>query len=251
MELRRSPRASPARDLREVDVGEVAGRRDDQVGRPPGRRRRRCAAGVGSTCRPAPARGRASTTPSVVLLARAPRRAIRAARPGDRSTSVANALSGPQLSTSSVARERHGSPAASAPHELLEREAVALRERRALALPVVGQQHQVVAPRRTLARPRDGAHLAVDLDELLHRLRALRAGVVGDLVVAQVVGVDDGRAAVHLADHEVREHVAHDRRRGARGAPGRACRARSGAPRRAAAGRAPGTTRGRPSTRTG
>ena len=58
---------------------------------------------------------------------------------------------------------------------------------------------------------RQAAHHAVDAVELIHGLRPLGAGVVGDLVVAQVVGVDDGRPAAHLADDEVDEHVAHDR----------------------------------------
>ncbi len=36
---------------------------------------------------------------------------------------------------------------------------------------------------------------------------------MGDLVVAEVVGIDDGSAAAHLADDEVNDHVLHDRGR--------------------------------------
>ncbi len=68
----------------------------------------------------------------------------------------------------------------------------------------------MVVARRILGGARERAHHAIDAVQLLHRLRPLRAGVVGDLVVAQVVRVDDGRTPAHLADDEIDDHVAQD-----------------------------------------
>ena len=68
--------------------------------------------------------------------------------------------------------------------------------------------------RRLTGRPRQAAHHPVDPIELVHRLGALGTGMMGDLVVAEVVGVHDRRAPVHLADDQVGRHVAHERRRG-------------------------------------
>ena len=96
--------------------------------------------------------------------------------------------------------------------ELLEGHPVAVVERSALGLAVIADHDEVVAPRRVLGGSREAAHHAIDAVELLHGLGTLGTGMVGDLVVAEVVGVDDRRAPAHLADDEVGEHVAHDRR---------------------------------------
>ena len=78
--------------------------------------------------------------------------------------------------------------------ELVQVVAVALLERRALGLPVVGEDDDLVRARREPAGALDPAELLVELAQRLERVRALEARVVGDLVVARERRVD-GRAA--------------------------------------------------------
>ena len=70
-------------------------------------------------------------------------------------------------------------------HELVEPVAVALRERRALRLPVVGEDDDLVRPRGVSARALDAPELLVELAQGLERVRSLQAGVMRDLVVAR------------------------------------------------------------------
>ena len=94
--------------------------------------------------------------------------------------------------------------------ELVEPVAVALLERRALRLPVVGQDDDLVRPRRVAARALDAAELLVELAQRLERVGALEAGVVRDLVVARERRVDRGAAAHHVGEHAEHDQVADD-----------------------------------------
>ena len=76
--------------------------------------------------------------------------------------------------------------------------AVALLERRALRLAVVGEHDDLVRARRVAARALDAAELLVELAQRLERVGALEAGVVRDLVVARERRVDGGPAAHHV-----------------------------------------------------
>ena len=115
---------------------------------------------------------------------------------------------------------------------LAEALAVALEERRAQALAVVGQDDELVRPGRVLGRLHDGPDRRVDAVERLERLDPLRAAVVGELVVVREVRVDHVRPAVHLGDdqrgvHVAQEHVARGAHPGvleARGASAAGCR---------------------------
>ena len=66
---------------------------------------------------------------------------------------------------------------------LAQRLAVALEERRAEALAVVGEDDELVRARRALGRLDERRDRAVDAVERLERLDPLRARVVRDLVV--------------------------------------------------------------------
>src|SRR5437868_2689241 len=103
--------------------------------------------------------------------------------------------------------------------ERFERLAIALREHRAGALPVVGEDDEAIRPRRI-----HGGHLD-DPDDLVKatyrvaRLDALGSGAVRDLVVVDEVDVDRGRVSPHLLDHERGAQMAqqHVRRRAREG----------------------------------
>ena len=86
--------------------------------------------------------------------------------------------------------------------DVLERHAVALEERPAEALAVVGEDDEAIGTGRLGGDLLEDADLAVDAVERVERLGPLRAAVVGDLVVVGVVEVDDRRAAPHLLHHE-------------------------------------------------
>ena len=88
--------------------------------------------------------------------------------------------------------------------------AVALLERRALCLPMVGQDDELVRARCVAPCPRDPAELLVELAQRLERVGALEARVVGDLVVARERGVDGGAPAHHVGQHAEDDEVAHD-----------------------------------------
>ncbi len=89
--------------------------------------------------------------------------------------------------------------------EVVEPVPVALLEGRALCLPVVGEDDQLVGPRRVAAGTLDLGELVVELAQRLERVGALEAGVVGDLVVAR-----EGRVDRRSAPHEVGEHARDD-----------------------------------------
>ena len=119
-------------------------------------------------------------------------------------TSPRNVLSWPQSSICAVAAATDALPPISERTHVLEGHAVALQERRAEALAVVGEDDEAVGTRRVLGRLAQRPQLAVDAVERVERLRSLGAAVVGDLVVVGVVHVDDRRAAQHLLDDERR-----------------------------------------------
>ncbi len=97
-----------------------------------------------------------------------------------------------------------------APHQLVERVAVALLEGRALGLAVVREDDDLVRPRRVLAGPLEPAELLVELAQRLERVGTLEPGVVGDLVVARERRVHGGTAGHHVGEHAVHDQVAHD-----------------------------------------
>jgi hypothetical protein len=96
--------------------------------------------------------------------------------------------------------------------ELLERDAVALQERGALALAVVGEHDDVVRTWSFGDGQLQSAQLVVEPAERVEGGRRGDAGVVCDLVVADEVGVGGGDAAVDVADQRVHRDVAQDGR---------------------------------------
>ena len=129
----------------------------------PGRRRR------GSETSFLAASRRLRPVASVTRVADHRRLLVAAGEPGDR-----------------AARER-------ALDQVVEPVAVALLERRALGLAVIGEDDDLVRARRVAARALDPRELLVELAQRLERVGALEPGVVGDLVVARE-GRVDGRA---------------------------------------------------------
>ena len=94
--------------------------------------------------------------------------------------------------------------------ELVEPVAVALLEGRALRLPVVREDHDLVRARRVPARAPDAAELLVELAEGLERVGALEARVVSDLVVACEGRIHGRAAAHHVAEDAEDDEVADD-----------------------------------------
>ena len=176
-----------------------------------------------------------STTPSVVWLGER--------RAGD---GRADALAAGDLRQHRVDERRplarglrldeRGPPAHEVADDLAEALAVALLERRAEALAVVGEDHELVRARRVLGGLGQGADRLVDAVERLERLDPLGAAVVGELVVVGEVRVDDVRAAIHLLDDQRDVHVAqqdvargaHARRTSCRDASAAGCPDRTG-----------------------
>ena len=176
-----------------------------------GRRRRSCP-GACACCRPWPRRRRGRPSPAA---RRRRRYAVTSPPASERSTSVVEAV------------------------------AVALLERGALGLAVVGEDDDLVGPRRVAAGALDAPELLVELAQRLERVGALEARVVRDLVVARERRVDRGAPAHHVGQHaeddEVADEHAHRRaqervdaaavaaraaRRGGAAAPRRPARAR-------------------------
>ena len=164
----------PVRALHQVDEPEVARAEDDDVAV-----RRDLGALVLAPCR----RGRSPRR------ARAP---------------IAVAFSSPAStpSTSPPDSERSTSSSSAV--------AVALPERRALGLAVVGEHDDLVGPRRVAARALDHPEALVELAQRLERVGALEARVVGDLVVAGERRVDRGHAAEHVLQDREHDEVAHE-----------------------------------------
>jgi hypothetical protein len=81
--------------------------------------------------------------------------------------------------------------------EVLERHAVAILERRALRLAVIGQHDELVGPRRVRDGRSHAGQLAVDLTQHGQGVVALDPRVVGDLVVGEEGRVDDRPPGEH------------------------------------------------------
>ena len=96
------------------------------------------------------------------------------------------------------------------PDELLEAVPVPLLEGRPLRLPVVGEDDDLVRPRRVAAGALDPAELLVELAQRLHRVGALEARVVRDLVVAREGRVDRGAPLHHVGEDAEDDQVADD-----------------------------------------
>ena len=106
--------------------------------------------------------------------------------------------------------------------QVVEAVAVALLEGRALRLAVVGEDDDLVRPRRVAAGAVDAAELLVELAQRLERVAALEPGVVRDLVVAREGRVDRGAAPEHVGDH-ARARSGRGRRRRRRRGGTRTC----------------------------
>ena len=182
--------------VHEVDEPEVARAEDD---RPPGRTRRSSASA--SAC---PVASPTALPDHRVLLVAAARR-----------------------SSTCAGLER-------ALDEVVEAVAVALLERRALRLAVVGEDDDLVRTRRVAAGALDAVELLVELAQRLHRVGALEPGVVRDLVVARERRVHGRAAAHHVGQHAVDDQVAHDHAHRRRAATGRSRRGARAAGRRGA-----------------
>ena len=94
--------------------------------------------------------------------------------------------------------------------EILQGVAVALLERGALRLAVVGEDDDLVRPGRVPPRALDAPELLVELAQRLEGVGALEPGVVGDLVVAREGRVDGGAPAHHVGQDAEHDQVAHD-----------------------------------------
>ena len=172
-----------------------------------------------------------STTPSVVLLARAARATV-GPTPLLWVISDRNEFTKIEPSALRLGLDQRRPAAHQAPDELAEADAVALQERLAEALAVVGQDDELVRPGRLVGRLDERRDRRVDAVERLERLDPLGTAVVGQLVVVGEVGVDDVGAAVHLLDDQRHVDVAeqdvaggpHARRTSARDASAAGCR---------------------------
>ena len=146
---------------------------------------------------------------------RAPR-AARAAIPSSRAISVRPGAEVGDRVVLAPGLHVHVLRGAERAHEVLEGQAVALQERRALRLAVVGEHDQAVGARRVGQRRVHARDLAVHLGQHRQRVGALDAGMVGHLVVGQERGVDHRPAGHQVAHHRRHLQVALDH--GAEGA---------------------------------
>jgi hypothetical protein len=87
---------------------------------------------------------------------------------------------------------------------------VALLEGGALRLSVVGEDDDLVRARSVRPRPSDAPELLVELAQRLHRVGALEARMVGDLVVAGEGGIHRGASAHHVGQDAEDDEVADD-----------------------------------------
>ena len=115
-------------------------------------------------------------------------------------------ISGTAISTSASISESTRS---------LQRPVVALQERRALGLAVVGEDHHVIRPWCFVDRVLEAGELSVEPPQRVERGRCEQPGVVGDFVVADEVGVRRRDATVDVAHQGVDREIS--QRRGGRG----------------------------------
>ena len=134
-------------------------------------------------------------------------------RPGARPPASTPEALPPDRSSSTESTRPHPSTLPSIPvvsewvsyrHSSLRSSAVARRERLALGLAVVAEEHEVVAPGRSVGHPlQDGEHL-VEAGQRGQGLDPGAPGVVRDLVVVDVVHVDAAGTAHHRLAHHRR-----------------------------------------------
>ena len=117
-------------------------------------------------------------------------------------SSLTNVFTTRHCSSSSTAAATSSAPPISCRITASSDLAVALQECCAQRLAVVGQDHEVVWPRRVLRSAGEAAERAIDAVERIEALGSRRAAVVGDLVIVGVRDVDHGRAAEHLLDDQ-------------------------------------------------
>ena len=75
---------------------------------------------------------------------------------------------------------------------------------------MIGEDDELVRPRRVAAGALDAPELLVELPQRLERVCALEPGVVGDLVVARERRVDRGPPLHHVGEDAVHDQVADD-----------------------------------------
>ena len=154
--------------------------------------------------------GPSATVPSTDLL-RVARASTRPPSPGSWRASASTAPTSPHAS--STAAGAYTSPRASAAvHDLLERLAVALAERRALRLAVVGEHHEVIGARRLRGRALETGELAIVALQHRQSIGLADSRVVGDLVVSDERRVADRHALDDVRHQQRRDEVAHDDR---------------------------------------
>ena len=101
--------------------------------------------------------------------------------------------------------------------EVAEVGAEAVAEGLSLGLAVIREHHDVIAPGRVNGQPLERRQDPVQAVECGERLGAEHAGVMGDLVVVDVVGIDALRSLAHfLRDHRGVEIALQHVRRGAK-----------------------------------
>ena len=94
-----------------------------------------------------------------------------------------------------------------------ERLTVALLERRAHALAVVGEHDEVVWPRRLSRHPLQTGEDRIDGAENREHVRSVNAGMVGDLIVGEKGRVDGRYASEHIRDQHEQAGFLHECRR--------------------------------------
>jgi hypothetical protein len=98
------------------------------------------------------------------------------------------------------------------PDQFAQAAPVAVLERRPLALAVVGQHHETVRARSVRGGAIQPAEVPVEPAQRVESVIALGAGMVGNLVVADEIGVDDRARQVQVSDQCLGRHVPADHR---------------------------------------
>ena len=96
--------------------------------------------------------------------------------------------------------------------DLLERGAVALAERRALGLAMIGEHDELHRPRSLLRSAGESGELPVELAQDAERLGSFDSGVMRHLVVARERRVHDGTSGEEVAEERFHLQVALDDR---------------------------------------